>query len=370
MVIGVNARLFLPQVMEGIARYSWETTRRMIEGNPQDHFVLFFDRPIDPRYRIAENMTCVRSFPPSRHPILWKWWFDFSLPRLFRKHKIDVFYSGDGYLSLRSDVPTLLVSHDITYFHFPEYMRKEQIKYLRNHVPRFHEKAAHIIAVSEFTKTDLVQHLGLDPSKITVAYNALPSSKQSGLSPKKKDFLLYVGSLHPRKNIENLLRGFDGFLELLKESGYRAALPKLKLAGRAAFSTETIDGVHSEMKNGSYVEFLGSVTEELKWTLLAEAKCMCYVSKWEGFGIPLLEAMSVETPVITSNLGALKEVSGDAAILVNPEKPDEISRAMLDVWTKEKLRKELTEKGVERVKDFDWDETTKIIYAALQEIAR
>jgi len=369
MVIGVNARLFLPQVMEGIARYSWETTRRMIQGNPHDHFVLFFDRPIDPRYKIAENMPCVRSFPPSRHPILWRWWFDYTLPRLFKKHKIDVFYSGDGSMSLRSEVPTLLVSHDITYFHYPQFMRKGHIKYLQNHVPKFHEKAKHIIAVSEFTKTDLVENLGLNPSKVTVAYNALPSSKKSGLTSKKKEFFLYLGSLHPRKNIENLLRGFDEFLEELKENGYRDALPKLKLAGRAAFSTESIDQVHAKMKNGNAVEFLGSVTEEVKWQLLAEAKCMCYVSKWEGFGIPLLEAMSVKTAVITSNRGSLKEVGGDAALFVTPENPNEIKTALLKIWSDEKLRNDLVAKGSERVKDFDWDETTEIIYKALQKIA-
>lgn len=368
MIIGVNARLLLNHRMEGIARYSWETIKLIIKKHPEHRFVLFFDRSYDPSFKIADNVTCVNLFPQARHPLLWKWWFDYSLTRAFKNHKIDVFLSGDGFLSQRSKVPTLLVSHDIAYYHFPQYMKKGQLSYYQKNVPLFHEKADHIIAVSESTKSDLVSVFGLEPKKITVAYNALPSEIPLGLNPKKENYLLYLGSVHPRKNIVNLLLAFDKFVERLKGEGYRNALPKFVLAGRSAFGTEEIFESHEKMKNKELVDFRGSVTEKEKWKLLAEATCMCYVSKWEGFGIPILEAMHAKTPVITSNEGAQAEVGHNACIQVSPHKVEEIAAEMYRVYTDEKLRKKLIKKGKERVKAFNWETSSNIIFDELEKL--
>ena len=368
MIIGVNARLLLNHRMEGIARYSWETIQVIIREHPEHQFVLFFDRTHDPAFEIAKNVTCVSLIPQARHPLLWKWWFDYSLPRAFKKHSIDVFLSGDGFMSLRSKPPTLLVSHDIAYVHFPEFMKKGQLSYYKKYVPIFHEKADHIIAVSESTKADLISQFGLEPKKITVAYNALPSEIPFGLNPKNENYLLYLGSVHPRKNIVNLLLAFDTFVEQLKGEGYREALPKFILAGRSAFGTNEIFEVHQLMKNKELVEFRGSVSEKEKWQLLAEATCMCYVSKWEGFGIPILEAMHAETPVITSNEGAQAEVGSEACIQVSPHNSKDIAFEMHRVYTNEKLRKELINKGKERVKVFNWKTSSDIIFKELEKL--
>lgn len=369
MVIGVNARYLYAGIMDGIARYGWETTRRMIEAHPEHEYVIFFDRKINPAFQLGDHVKCVSLIPQARHPLLWKWWFDYSLTRAMKKHKVDVLYSPDGFLSKRTSVPTLLVSHDITYFHFPEYMKQDQISYYQKNVPQFHEIAKHIIAVSHSTKEDLIKHFGLEPKKITVAYNALPPGSPLGLTQKeKKNYFLYLGSLHPRKNIVNKLLAFDKMVELLKEKGYRGALPKFILAGKAAFNTQDIFDTHEKMKNKDMVSFLGAVSEEEKWTLLAEANCLCYISKWEGFGIPLLEAMHAGTPVITSDSGAQKEVGAEAALFANPGNIDDISQKMLDLYTNETLQEKLISKGQERVGDFNWDETAGIIYKELEKL--
>ena len=370
MIIGVNARLILPHRMEGIARYCWETTRRMILKHPEHQFVLFFDRTYDPSFKIADNVTCISLFPQARHPILWKWWFEYSLPRALKKHKVDVLLSGDGFLSLKSKVPTLLVSHDITYFHFPQYMKKGQLGYYQKHVPLFHQRADHIISVSASTKADITDKFGLDPKKITVAYNALPSDIPLGLNPKKGNYFLYLGSVHPRKNIANLIKAFDNFVEKLKAKSPTQSLPKLIIAGRSAFSIEEIDDTLKNMTNKSLCKRKEDVSEEEKWTLLAEATCLTYISKWEGFGIPILEAMHAETPVITSNEGAQSEVGADACIQVSPHNVEEISDKMYEVYTNEDLRNQLIIKGKNRVKDFDWDESSDIIFAELQKLLK
>jgi glycosyltransferase involved in cell wall biosynthesis len=368
MIIGVNARLLLNHRMEGIARYCWETTQLLIKKHPEHSFVLFFDRAYDRSFKIADNVQCVSLFPPARHPILWKWWFDYSLTKAMKKYNVDVLLSGDGFMSLRSKIPTLLVSHDIAYYHFPQYMKKGQLNYYRKNVPIFHERAKHIIAVSESTKADLIRQFGLKPKKITVAYNALPSTIPLGLNPKNKNYYLYLGSVHPRKNIINLLLAFDTFVERLKGEGNYDELPKLLLAGRSAFDNDEVFSKHNNMKNKALVEFRGSVDEAEKWKLLAEAKCMCYISKWEGFGIPILEAMHAETPVITSDEGAQAEVGNDACLQVSPHNFNAIAEKMYEVYTNKKLRDELIEKGKKRVKDFNWEVSADIIFKELEKL--
>ncbi len=367
MNIAVNARLLLNHRMEGVARYCWEITQCMIRNYPEHHFFLFFDRAYDASFHIAENMTCISLFPQARHPILWKWWFDFSLPNAFRKHNIDVFFSGDGFMSLRTSVPTLLVSHDIAYLHFPSSMKKGHLKYYQKFVPIFHRKAQHIIAVSHSTKDDILKHFGLEPKKITVAYNALPSTIPLGLNPKNKSYFLYLGSIHPRKNIVNLLLAFDIFVQRLLDE--KLSPPSFIIAGRQAFGNEKVKSTFSTMRHRSFVEFKGPVSEEEKWTLLAEATALCYISKWEGFGIPILEAMHAKTPVLTSSEGAQKEVAGDAALVADPHNIDSIAENMYVIFTDEKQRSILIEKGKERVKAFNWEKSAKIIFEELTKLA-
>jgi glycosyltransferase involved in cell wall biosynthesis len=174
--------------------------------------------------------------------------------------------------------------------------------------------------------------------------------------------------MHPRKNIVNLLLAFDRFIERLKQEGYRSALPKFLLAGRAAFETDAIFKTYEKLINKKLVEIKGMVNEQEKWQLLAEATCMCYISKWEGFGIPILEAMHAETPVITSNSGAQFEVAGKATLVAAPQSIDEITEKMYELYTDKTLQKNLISKGKERVKAFNWEETSEIIYRELQKL--
>ena len=129
MKIAVNARMLLKGRMEGICRYIHETTRRMVKNHPEDEFIFLFDRPFHPSFIYGPNVTPVVVSPPTRDPILWKIWFDYSIPRILKKYKVDLFLSGDTYASLRVDVPTIIVSHDIAYHHYPEHLPKKAMIY-------------------------------------------------------------------------------------------------------------------------------------------------------------------------------------------------------------------------------------------------
>ena len=365
MIIGVNARMLLPHRMEGIARYSWETTKRMILNHPEDTFILFFDRQFDKEYIIADNVIGVILSPQARHPILWKIWFDWSLKRALKKHKVDVLYSPDGFCSLTTNVPTVLVSHDLAYLHYPKSMRQEQLAFYTKKVPLFHKKAEQIIAVSEATKSDIVSSFDVSRSKIKVAHNALQEIIREGNNKKvSKPYILYVGSIHPRKNIARLLSAYDMYRQ--HEDSKNA--PKLIIAGRRAFQNDDVDKALNEMEFKQDVEFLGMVSEEEKWQLMEHASLFAYISLFEGFGIPILEAMSVKTPVLTSSGGALEEVAGGSALLVDPLNVEEVSKGIRKLLKQAELRESQIEKGIQRVSDFSWDKSAETIYKALQEV--
>ena len=362
MRIAVNTRVLLKGRMEGVCRYIHETTQRMVLAHPEHEFIFFFDRPFHPSFIYASNVTPVVLSPPARDPILWKIWFDYVLPRAFKKYKVDVFLSGDTYLSLRTDVPTVLVSHDIAYAHFPDHLPGRVLKYYQKHFPAFHKKAAHIVAVSEFTKQDIVKTYGIEPAKISVAYNSTPdgfdpiSEEEKavvrGNLTQSQPFFVYVGALHPRKNIGNLIRGFKAFRQ-------EGSPHKLILLGRKAWNFEEYEQL---IDGSSDIVFLDGNHHDPR-SIIPAAVAMVYVSLHEGFGIPILEGMSAGVPVITSNVTSMPEVAGDAALLVDPLSVKEISDAMKAI--SEEDNSERIQKGFSRVRAFDWEKSAAVIYDAL-----
>ena len=169
--------------MEGICRYIYETTKKMVLDHPEDEFYFFFDRAYDEEFIFADNVTPVVVYPQARLPILWKIWFEWTVPYYLKKYNIDVFVSGDTYASISTKVPTLLVSHDIAYHHYPDHLPKKHLNYYKKYFKKFHERADHIVAVSNFTKSDITKAYNLNPEKITVGYNSTPE----GYHPLKEE---------------------------------------------------------------------------------------------------------------------------------------------------------------------------------------
>ena len=354
--------------MEGIARYIHETTKRIVLAHPEHEFHFLFDRPYDEQFIYADNVTPHILRPPSRHPVLWYLWFEWAVPRKLKAINADVFYSGDMYCSLRTDTPTLMVSHDLNYEHHPEYLTKSVRKYMLHYSPLYHKKAGKLIAVSEATKKDIVKIYGIAHDKINVAYNAVPDGFAPLPEERKqnirnqwtsgKKYFVYVGSLHPRKNVARLLQAFDSFK---KQSG----LPhKLVIYGRVAFKTKEIFDSLSQMVHKADVIFLkdGSLSVP---DIMGAAEALCFPSLFEGFGIPILEAFHAEIPVITSNVSSMPEVAGEAAILVDPLDPLDIAAAMVKIAADRVLSKRLVAIGKKQRENFSWDKSAEVIYKEL-----
>lgn len=360
-IIGVNAR-FLLKDLEGIGRFTAETLKRITTQHPDYQFIFFFDRPYEKKYLFSDNITPVVLSPPARHPFLWYLWFEWAIPRALKRFKVDVFLTTDGYSSLRTNVPTILVMHDLAFEHFPEQIPLLPCRFLQHYSPKYVQKAQHICTVSEYSKKDLVKRYGVSPSKITVTPNAASPIFKPIENPKKKaeiqlqyadgeEYFLFVGAIHPRKNLSNLLIAFEAFKEKTKSPA------KLLIAGRKAWNSHKALKVYENMSFQKEVVFLGRLELSVLIEVIGSALALTFPSVFEGFGLPILEAMHCDVPVITSNVSSMPEVAGDATLLVNPHDSESIVEALCQMYESPKLRQELIEKGrLQRLK-YSWQKS-------------
>jgi len=369
--IGINTRFLLPSKMEGFGWYTFEITKRLVQKHPEHEFVFFFDRPFDPKFIFAKNITPVVLSPAARHPVLFIYWFEFAIKKALKKEKIDVFFSPDGYLSLRSDVPQIATIHDINFEHFPKDLPFSARIYLRMFFPRFAKKANKIITVSEYSKQDLVATYNLDPSKIRVAWNGasdcfvpVHEDIQKEIRAKYTEthpYFLYVGALHKRKNIQRLIQAFEKFK---KSSDSKT---KLLIVGDSMWKNQTFQNLVENSLQAEIV-FTGHIPIEELAQITGSALALTYVPYFEGFGIPLVEAMKCGTPIIAGNKTSLPEVAGDAAVYCDPFNVEDISDKMIQLEESETLRTDLSQKGLERSKLFSWDRAAEIVWEEIENL--
>jgi glycosyltransferase involved in cell wall biosynthesis len=330
--IAVNTRFLLKNKLEGFGHFTNETLKRIVLNNPTVQFYFLFDRPFDKSYIYANNVTPVVIPPPARHPVLWYIWFDISIAIWLKKNKPDLFLSPDGYACLNTQVKQLCVFHDLAFEHFEDGISKVQLKYMRKYTPKFAKKVNRIATVSQYSKNDIVQKYGIDPNKIEVVYNGAndlfkPLNTEEKTTIKNQysqgfEYFLYVGSIHPRKNVATLLQAFDSFKKQTN-SNY-----KLLLTGRMAWKTDKVNAIYQQMEFKNDVLFTGYLINEDLAKVTASAFAMCYVSLFEGFGIPIIEAMQSGVPVICSNTSSMKEIGEAATIQINPSNVESICHAI------------------------------------------
>lgn len=369
MKIAVNARFLIPGKLEGFGVFTYEVLKRWIEDHPQHHFILIYDRQTPSWFPHSSNVTEKVLYPSARHPLLWWIWFEFSLPRLLKKLQPDVFVSMDGYLPLKTDIPKLPVIHDLAFEHFPEDVPRTTSLYYRYFFPRFAQEASRIATVSEYSKQDIVSRYHIDPKKIDVVYNGANADFEPISADRQQQqreeliggspYFIYVGALHSRKNIARLLRAFDRFREEDQHNH------KLVLVGRKAWKRTEMERAYEAMKHRQDVIFTGMVERDRLKEYLASAKALCYVSYFEGFGIPLLEAFHAEVPVITANVSSLPEVGGDAALYVDPFDIESIAQQLKRMANDPQLRQTLIENAKTQRTHFSWQKTADRLWEAV-----
>jgi glycosyltransferase involved in cell wall biosynthesis len=372
MRIAINTRFLIMNKLEGIGWFTYETLSRIVRSHPEHHFYFIFDRKPDPKFIFSTNVTPVILYPQARHPILWYLWFEFSVRRFLKRIKPDLFISTDGFLPLHSSIPSIGVIHDINFHHYAEGLPLLTRKYYNHFFTQFAHKASRIVTVSEYSKNDIAKSFNVSEDKIDVVYNGVntkfkPVDEEEKVKVREvysngNPYFVFVGALNPRKNVARLLQAFDLFLEM---SGMNYSLV---IVGEKMFMTKDITNAYKSMKNKDTVSFTGRLQVDELRRVVGAATAMTFVPYFEGFGIPMLEAMNCDVPLIASDRTSMPEVAGDAAYYVDPFSVESIAQAMKLIAIDEKLRDGLVAKAQKRKLLFSWDITAEKFYDSINHV--
>ena len=359
MRIAVNTRFAHYGYEEGYGRFTRELASRLARLDPGDRLLFIDDRPVSDPVASGANVESTTLGPPARHPLLWRWWYDWRLPPRLRSFGADVFFSPDGICSLRADTPQVVAVHDLSFLHFPGHMPASQRRYYLRMTPEFIRRAERVVTVSEFSRQDIIRHYPFARDKVGVVYNAASGNYRPMEWDRRqewkarhtggREYFLTVGSIHPRKNLVNLLKGFSLF-----KRRHRTNM-MLLIAGRLAWQHVDFQKALSAFRYRDDVLLTGYLAPTDLASTVGAAYALVYPSLWEGFGIPVLEAMQAGVPVLCSGNSAMPEVGGEAALYFDPLQPEEIGLQMSRIFRDEAERAGLVRLGLARAEAFDWD---------------
>lgn len=364
--VAVNTRLLLKDEMDGIGLFTFESFKRIVANHPEIEFTFIFDRKPHPDFIFSDNVKTKVLSPPTKHIYLFNIWYQLLLPQFLKKLNPALFIATDGMIPLKSATKTLAVIHDLNFEHYPAYLPKNVARYYQNNFRKFAKKSTRIATVSEYSKQDICTQYSINENKIDVVYNGANENFKPISDTEKQivrdkyshgvSYFLFVGTLHPRKNLINLFKAFDEFKSQTNSD------IKLLVVGKKMWWTNEIKSTYQQLKYQSDVIFTGRVSENDLYKITASAFALTYVPIFEGFGIPLVESMNCGVPIVTSNVTSMPEIVNNAAILVDPFSVQSITEGMVKIYSDENLRNELIQKGLQRAKEFSWEKTAHLLW--------
>ncbi len=287
---------------------------------------------------------------------------------------LDIFYSPDFVLPpTRRGTHTLLTVHDLSFLHYPEHFVPKLVSYLSQVVPRSVARAGLVLADSEATRADLIAHLGTPPGKVEVLYSGVAPRFRPEAEPGERErlqarygigdrpYILSVGTLQPRKNYTRLIRAFANLKPEILEADIR-----LVIAGGRGWLYQDI--LAEAERHADRVRILGFVDDTDLPALYRNAALFAFPSLYEGFGLPVLEAMACGVPVVCSDTSSLPEVAGGAALLVDPLDTDGLAQAMVRALRDTDLRRDMVIRGLDQAARFTWEQAARQLLAAFDAV--
>lgn len=292
-------------------------------------------------------------------------WTKIALPLFLYTHKkFDLFFSPTHYIPYFSPVKRIVTIFDLSFLHFPEMFLKKDLWQLTNWTKFSVQNADHIITISNFSKKDIISQYKIDKNersslsdKITVAYPGYNEEIFKPVAAKQASYIIYIGTIQPRKNLIRLM-----------EAVARIDNLKLIIVGKTGWEYEEILAAPGKLGIEDRVEFKGYVATDKLADLLRGALAFVLPSLYEGFGIPVLEAMACGVPVLSSNVSSLPEVVGEAGLTFDPYSVDQIEQAIRTIISDKKLQQKYSKLGLERAKQFSWDKMAKTILKVFEKV--
>jgi len=355
MRIGIDARLIY-YTDAGISQYTLRLIQGLAEIDQEDEFLILRDRR-DLLTITDNNFKRIELWTPSHHRFE-QWGLRFELPSL----GLDLLHSPDFIPPFHRNFKSVITIHDLAFLLYPHFLTQDSARYY-GQIDQAVKSTDHIIAVSESTKQDTIRLLGVPESKLSVIYEAAnplyrPMDRDQARAYVRQayqleEYLLFVSTIEPRKNLPILLHAFRALGDQYKVK------TTLAIVGREGWLSKGTFALVEKLRLKDTVRFLGRVPVEDLVYLYNGAQALVHPSFYEGFGLPPMEAMLCGIPVICSNVSALPEVVGDAALLVPPEEVSEWTVAMWRVLHDQELRAEMQAKGYRRAQCFSVEKTAR-----------
>ena len=373
MRVGIDIRALLEGRRTGVEEYTTNLLRHLFKIDKNNRYLLFSSgrKATNSIRQIANSAT--RKHLPISNRLLNLSFKMFSRPLIDKLlNGVDVFWTPNiNLVPTKKSCKKIVTFHDLSFKRYPEFFSlKRQLWHKFINPRKLAQEADTIIAVSESTKQDLVELYKIKPTKINVVYSGVDKRfkpQVSDLSFKEirqkynlpDKFILYLGTIEPRKNLIGLIKGYEIFKARCENA------PELVIAGTKGWLYEDIFKTAQQSKYSKDIIFTGFIEDEDKPDLYNLASLFVYPSFYEGFGFPPLEAMACGVPTVTSNVSSLPEIVGQAGIMVDPYKPEELASAMEMILTDEKLRQRLSQKGIEQAKKFSWEKCAENTFRIL-----
>lgn len=368
MIIGIDGNEANVSRLVGIGEYAFQLLKHFSNTKTANiQFQIYLkDPPMLHMPRESANWKYIVVTPR-------KLWTQIGLPIYLFTHfpRPDAFFTPSHYAPRVSPVSMAVSVMDLSYVYFPELFAKKDLYQLKEWTKYSVHNAKKIFTISESSKNDIIRYYHVDPENVIVTYLGMKDKQATPVPfaelqtkfhlPKK--YVLFVGTIQPRKNISRLIDGFAAVAKKHKDVD-------LVIVGKKGWLYEPILEEPKKMGITQRVHFLDFVNDGELAGLYTNAICYCLPSLYEGFGLPVLEAMQYGCPVITSNVSSLPEAGGDACLYVDPQSPADVAKKIVELIEKPALRKKLQEKGYEHIKKFSWEKAAQETLVVLEELGR
>lgn len=364
MRIGLDG-LPLTRPKTGVGHYTFELARALALLAPADEFQLVSPLPYAPPGTGREQ-----GFPPNLQAVraevrgVRKHWWTIGLPSYIRQNPLALFHGTNYDVPLFGGSRTVLTIHDLSFYIHPETLQSRSVRRARYRLPIMARRATIIVTPTKAVRLEVCERLRVKPERVVAVHHAprpcfRPLPPNHTIETRRRlgiddDFLLFVGTIEPRKNLLTLIRAFES---VLKETNLR---PQLVIAGQKGWLTNELFDYVKKNDFGNCLRLTGYLSDEDLCALYSSCRAFIYPSIYEGFGLPPLEAMACGAPVISSRIPSITEVLGTAAHLVSPTDVDALSKSIIELWENSHERKRLSEAGQARAAQFSWERTARL----------
>jgi glycosyltransferase involved in cell wall biosynthesis len=369
MKIAINCWVLRNKQLDGIGYFTVNTISRVIKNHPEVEFLILCDKNFTENYFNFPNAAKHPVFPALRHPLLYVWYMECILPLFLKKHQPSLLVSMEGFLSLVSGIPQMPVIYDINFEHQPQDLKFQNRLYFRFFFKRFVRKATRIATISNYSKQDIAAFYKVSPDKIDNVscgingnFNRLSEDEIAATRLKFSagtPYFFFVGSMHPRKNIKRLIEAYTLFRQ------QTTCTYKLLLAGAIWWSKSLIEEAYNSSPFKDDIIFTGRLSEADLKKVLGSAFALSFVPIFEGFGLPIVEAMQSGIPVLCSNTTSMPEVAGNAAVLIDPFNVEDIAAGMEKLYADDGLRQRLVQLGNLQKEKFTWNNTAELFWECI-----